>query len=108
MISSCGMLDNELNDLETFAPNYYRITNGHGKGFEAIMKAEILYNRGEYKGAEILCHKTMYMAYSRNQSSIYICALLLLSRLSICSGNKDTFFEYINSISNNPLLSGLL
>jgi len=99
--AQCGMLDNELNDLETFAPNYYRITNGHGKGFEAIMKAEILYNRGEYKGAEILCHKTMYMAYSRNQSSIYICALLLLSRLSICSGNKDTFFEYINSISNS-------
>jgi len=99
--TGCGMLDDELHTLEVCAPNYYRITNGHGKGFEAIMKAEILYNRGEYDGAEILCHKAMYMADSRNQSSMYICALLLLARLAICTGDNDAFNKYINSISNN-------
>ena len=99
--TQCGMLDEELKTLEVSAPNYYRITNGHGKGFEAIMKAEILYNRGEYEGAEILCHKAMYMADSRNQGSMYICASLLLARLAICSGDNDAFNEYMNSISNN-------
>ncbi|SEW40597.1 helix-turn-helix transcriptional regulator [[Clostridium] fimetarium] len=98
-----GMLDNELNTLEVCAPNYYRITNGHGKGFEAIMKAEILYNRGEYESSEILCHKAMYMADSRSQSSMYICALLLLARLAICTGDNDAFNEYINSISSNAI-----
>lgn len=96
--NECGMLDNEINTLEMCAPNYYRITNGHGKGFEAIMKAEALYNRGEYEGAEILCHKAIYMADSKNQTSIYICGLMLLSRLAICDGNSDAFHEYMNGI----------
>ena len=60
--SSPGALDYETYALEECASNYYRITNGHGKGFEALMKAEVLYNRGEIESAEILCHKALYMA----------------------------------------------
>ena len=41
-----GALDDEMNTLEQYAPDYYRITNGHGKGFEAVMKAEF-YITGE-------------------------------------------------------------
>ena len=67
-----GALDEEINALEKCAPDYYRITNGHGKGFEAVMKADALYNRGDFDSAEILCQKTIYMADSRNQYGIYL------------------------------------
>ena len=56
-----GALDKELETLEQCAPDYYRITNGHGKGFEALMRADVLYNRGDLDGAEILCQKAIYM-----------------------------------------------
>lgn len=69
-----GALDKELETLEQCAPDYYRITNGHGKGFEALMRADVLYNRGDLDGAEILCQKAIYMADSRNQYAIYIAA----------------------------------
>lgn len=94
-----GALDLETLTLENCAPNYYRITNGHGKGFEALMKAEVLYNRGDFDGAEILCHKCIYMADSRNQNSIYMAASYLLALISINNGNNDAFKEYMNNIA---------
>ena len=93
-----GGLDVEMFSLEDCAPNYYRITNGHGKGFEALMKAEALYNKGEIDGAEILCHKVIYMADSRNQHDIYIAANFLMARISIYHGANDAFKEYMNNI----------
>lgn len=93
-----GGLDVEMFSLEDCAPNYYRITNGHGKGFEALMKAESLYNRGEIDGAEILCHKVIYMADSRNQHDIYIAANFLMARISIYHGANDAYKEYMNNI----------
>lgn len=74
-----GALDKELETLEQCAPDYYRITNGHGKGFEALMRADVLYNRGDLDGAEILCQKAIYMADSRNQYAIYIAAYYIIA-----------------------------
>ena len=51
----------------------------HGKGFEALMRADVLYNRGDLDGAEILCQKAIYMADSRNQYAIYIAAYYSIS-----------------------------
>lgn len=97
--TASGQLNEEINTIENCASNYYRITNGHGKGFEAIFKAEVLYNRGEIEGAEILCHKALYMAESRNQVSLIVCAYLILGRISIAMGDNDAFNEYLNKIS---------
>ncbi|MGN0329518.1 MAG: LuxR C-terminal-related transcriptional regulator [Lachnospira sp.] len=94
-----GALDVEMLTLEDCAPNYYRITNGHGKGFEALMKAEVLYNRGEIESAEILCHKAIYMADSRNQHSIYIAATYILALISIYHGANDAYKEYMNNMT---------
>lgn len=92
-------LDHEITILEECAPNYDHITNGHGRGFEALFKAEVLYNRGEFEGAEILCHKAIYMADCRNLQSIYISSLFLLARIAIYYGNIDDFNEYVQSIT---------
>lgn len=100
----CGALDVEMLTLEDVAPNYYRITNGHGKGYEALMRADVLYNRGEIDGAEILCHKAIYMADSRNQYSITVAANYLLALISVFNGSNDTYKEYMNSM--NKIVDG--
>lgn len=93
-----GALDEEINALEKCAPDYYRITNGHGKGFEAVMKADALYNRGDFDSAEILCQKTIYMADSRNQYGIYIAACYILANISLYRGLNDQYKENMNKI----------
>ena len=95
-----GSLDTELLNIEKCAPNYYRITNGHGKGFEAVMRAEVLFNRCEIDGAEILCHKASYMAESREQGSVYIIANYLLALISVYHGNNDEYKEYVKNFMN--------
>lgn len=95
-----GTLDQELSMIEDCAPNYYRLTNGHGKGFEALMRAEVLYNRCEINGAEILCHKASYMADTRDQRSIYIISNYLLAAISIYRGENDEYKEYLSNFLN--------
>lgn len=89
-----GHLREQLACLEDCMPDYYRITNGHGKGMEALMKAEMLYHQGEFDGAAILCHKTIYMAESRDQYSLTVCATYLLAKLALCRGLADEFKTY--------------
>ena len=93
-----GALDDEMNTLEQYAPDYYRITNGHGKGFEAVMKADVLYNRGDLDSAEILCQKAIYMADSRNQYGIYIAAYYILANISLYRGLNDQYKENMSKI----------
>lgn len=93
-----GALDKELETLEQCAPDYYRITNGHGKGFEALMRADVLYNRGDLDGAEILCQKAIYMADSRNQYAIYIAAYYILANIALYRGFNDQYKENMHKI----------
>ena len=93
-----GALDKELETLEQYAPDYYRITNGHGKGFEALMRADVLYNRGDLDGAEILCQKAIYMADSRNQYGIYIAAYYILANIALYRGLNDQYKENMHNI----------
>lgn len=93
-----GELDVELRAIENGSASYYSITNSHGYGYEALMKAEILFNRGDFNGAEILSHKAVHMADSNNQKTIYICAIVILARLTIVSGNIDEFNRYLELI----------
>lgn len=98
--STPGSLDYEVLTLEECASNYYRITNGHGKGFEALMKAEMLYNRGDIESAEILCHKALYMSDGRNQYSIYIATTFIMTLIAIFKGANDEFKEHMNNMTH--------
>lgn len=98
--SAAGELDYEKLALEECASNYYRITNGHGKGFEALMKAEVLYNRGDIDSAEILCHKALYMADGRNQFSIYISATFIMTLIAIYKGANDEFKQHMDNMTH--------
>lgn len=91
-------LDKEIESLNECMPAYYKLSEGHGKGAEALMKAEMLYNQGDFDGAEALCHKALYMADSREQTCITLSALLLLNRMSVFDGDYDTFNEKMEAI----------
>jgi len=82
-----GQLDKELKSMNENISYYYKLTNNHGYGAEAVMKAEILLNRGDFKGAEILCYKAIYMSESKKQYSIYLCANFVMLRIAIIDGD---------------------
>lgn len=67
-----GALDKELAALEHYASDYYRITNGHGKGFEAVMKAEVLYNMRQISTELKFCVRKQYIWQTAVTSMEYI------------------------------------
>lgn len=91
--------DEELTKLVECMPYYYELSGGHGKGADALMKAEILFNRGEFDAAAILCHKSLYMSDSREQYSISVGAKLLLTRICLNNGKYDDFKQNYDSLS---------
>jgi LuxR family maltose regulon positive regulatory protein len=84
--SETGRLDAELADMERYCPYYVTLTEGHGSGGAALMRAEALFCREETKEAEIFCRKARHEAESCGQSSVIIGADLLLGRLAILRG----------------------
>ena len=89
--SNPGKLEEEVSFMEKTSNIYYKFTGGHGKGFETVAKAEMYYLRGDIETAEILCLKAMYIADSRNQLSIFLAANLILTRISVFTGDKLSF-----------------
>ncbi len=94
-----GMAIDELNMLESYMPFYYKVTDGHGKGGEAVMKAEILFLRGELESSEVLCQKAIYMSETRKQTGIYLSAMFLLARIAIFRGEYDTMTDIMSAMS---------
>jgi len=88
-----GMLMKEVEEMETFMPFYYKLTDGKGKGQEAVMKAEALFFKGELDDAEKLCNKAVYMAETRNEMSNYLCAQLVLARIYYFKNDHDKVME---------------
>lgn len=86
-----GELDKEFKNISDGISYYYKLTDNHGYGAEAVMRAEILLNRGDFREAEILCYKAIYMSESKKQYSIYLCAIFVMLRIAIIHGN---FLEF--------------
>ena len=86
-----GAADEEIKALSDMLRDYGVLSGNHGKGADALFKAETLYNRGEITGAETLCHKVLYMSDSAEQICLVMGAFLLLARISIYNGDYDTY-----------------
>lgn len=91
-----------LKEFEDIVPYYYKITGGKGKGAEALMRAEILLNQMDFESAEILSHKALYMAETRQQFNIYIAAMFCLGRISVYRGDFDNI-KFISRSVNKRL-----
>ena len=101
-----GKVDEELQLFEKTMIYYYKITAGTGKGLEAVMKAEMLFMRGNFKDAEVLCQKALYMAETRNQVNVYICTMFLMARMSCFQGDYDNMKAIVKSIRKKIEISG--
>lgn len=96
--SKTGDTDRELEKFQELLILYYKITSGNSKGLEAVMRAELLYNNGNFKDAQLLCEKALYMAETRGQIHVYICTMFLMARIAIFEGDYDNFRHIILSV----------
>lgn len=93
-----GGLKDELETLDDIMPYYYRITDGNGKGGEALLRAEMLLNQGLYPDAEMLANKAIYMAESREQTSVYLSAMLILARIAFIKADYETITKSVEGM----------
>ncbi len=78
-----GGLWGNLEQLRRTLPDYHQLTQHHGASCAQIMEAEILFMRGDFAGAEILCHKAAAEAEKHEQLSMIFCILFLRIRLAL-------------------------
>lgn len=93
-----GKLDAEQACMDECLPYYYKLSGGHGAGAEEAMRAEILFNRGDFNGARIACHRADYMAQEKEQNCIYLCTVLLQARIAIVTNDVPTYREQLDHI----------
>lgn len=75
---------------EEAMPCYYELTNGHGKGADAIIEAEMHYYQGDMVSAEIMMHKALYQSTQYGQTDILICALFLKMKIALFCGDSTS------------------
>ena len=84
-----GKLDEELADMDECLPHYYTLASMHGAGGEHQMRAEALYNQGDFTNAAVSCHRALAMARGNNQLSVMLACRFLLLRLALLDGNYE-------------------
>lgn len=89
--------------MDKCMPYYYKVTNCHGMGAEIVMRAEALLYSGDDVGAEVLCHKALYLADMKDQNSICFCAEMCLLRISILRGDTSLFESVIANLDKRIL-----
>ena len=76
-----GALEAELSEMDECMPHYYRVTNGHGRGAEQIMRAEALLLQCRFADAHIALERAR--STGPLQESMALCCDLLALRLSL-------------------------
>lgn len=100
-----GKLDEELGQIDACMPYYYALTGGHGSGAETIMRAEAHFHRGELDEAEILCHKAIFIADSKQQSSIVQCGFFLLARIAVFRADTAMLQDALDALEARSRLN---
>lgn len=103
--SKSGELNHQLDLMDQCLPYYYKLTYGHGTGAESLMRAEALLMKGNDKAAELLCHKALYMAASKDQDSICYGAELVLARIAMLRGDLESLNTILSNM-NKRLMDG--
>ena len=93
-----GGLDETLMDMQINSPYHLKLTRGQGAGVDSALHAEMMLMRGDDIQAEILCHKALYRARSKQEICICLCAEQVLARIAILRGDVDGFFTALENI----------
>ena len=80
-----GHLADELASMDECMPCYYRVTGGHGRGAEKIMRAEALFAQGRFADAHIELEGAYAQAEAGSQENMALCCDFLAWRLSLCA-----------------------
>ena len=78
-----GELERELAEMDECMPHYYRITDGHGRGAERIMRAEALFQQGRFTDAHIELESAYAQIRGNGQENMALCCDFLAWRLSL-------------------------
>ncbi len=93
-----GAADREADALEAFLVPYSRLTNGHGAGAGALMRAEIAYCRGDMAGAEIFAHKAAFLAENARQHVIRLGALKMLADIALVRADTPAWQRALDGL----------
>lgn len=93
-----GKLDETLLDMQKYLPYHIKLTNGQGVGADSVLNAEMMLFRGDDMQAEILCHKALYQARSKQEICVCLCAEQVLARIAIIRGDVAGFFTSLENI----------
>ena len=85
--SKCGELDREMEQMDECLPIYQKLSGGHGAGADCVMRAEAHLLRGEDHEAESCVYKALHLANEAGQTSIALCAELVLARIKLLRGD---------------------
>ena len=78
-----GRLAEELAEMDSCMPHYYKITNGHGRGAEHLMRAEACLLQGRFPDALIALERARSAMAGNGQENMALCCDFLTHRLSL-------------------------
>ena len=92
---TAGEAERELAEMDECMPHYYRITSGHGRGAEKIMRAEADFMRGRLTDAHIGLESAYAQIKGNGQENMLLCCDFLARRLSVFAdiGRRHSFEE---------------
>ncbi|WP_160692954.1 LuxR C-terminal-related transcriptional regulator [Clostridium sp. C2-6-12] len=92
-----GKLKDIVKCFEEEIRYFVHISNGGASGVKYLVVAEYSFEIGDVYNGELFAYKALHKAKSKNQTSIIICSLFLLMRISI---NRNDNFEIRNKLHN--------
>ena len=78
-----GDLEKELKEMDECMPHYYKVTDNHGWGAEAVMRAEASFAQGKLSDTRIELEQAYAQLKVFPQENILLCCDFLSQRLSL-------------------------
>lgn len=79
-----------------FTSLYERLTGGGGRGASELYQAGLCYYRGDFRQAELLCYKSIYLAETKVQAFLQLGAARILALISIHNMDLEAFSQAVD------------
>ncbi len=101
-----GSAEQEAAALEAFIAVYSPLTNGHGSGADALLRAEIAYCRGDMADAEIFAHKAAFLSESASQHIIRLGAVKILADIALVKADSAGWQQALAALEQAASAAG--
>lgn len=101
-------LEETLSSIEHNIHYFISITNGVHSGSESLVRAEYLYETGQYDNVQLYAEAAYTKAMNNNQLSSAICCLFLMGRLALMQGNEPELKRVKQRLQNSYESSNIL